>query len=196
MPRTRSRGKPDACIATWHIASSGLVTTIRIASGECGRGLLDDRADDPGVLRQQVVAAHPGLAGEAGGDDDDVGAGRVGVVVGADDPGVVADDRRRLGEVEALALGQALDDVDEDDVGEAGLGDPLGGRGADVAGADDGDLVAGHAMGLLPGRSGRDHRPAAMRRSSMSGYRATVDGCRPRLRDGEVDCRRRSMELS
>ena len=34
IPRTRSRGKPDALSATWHIASSGLVTTIRIASGE------------------------------------------------------------------------------------------------------------------------------------------------------------------
>ena len=35
IPRTRSRGKPDALRATWHIASSGFVTMIRIASGEC-----------------------------------------------------------------------------------------------------------------------------------------------------------------
>ena len=35
MPSTRSRGKPEARIATWHIASSGLVTTIRTASGDC-----------------------------------------------------------------------------------------------------------------------------------------------------------------
>ena len=34
IPRTRSRGKPDAWNATWHIASSGFVTMIRIASGE------------------------------------------------------------------------------------------------------------------------------------------------------------------
>ena len=34
MPITRSRGKPDSSKATWHIASSGLVTTIRIVSGE------------------------------------------------------------------------------------------------------------------------------------------------------------------
>ena len=34
MPSTRSRGKPDASRATWHIASSGFVTMIRIASGE------------------------------------------------------------------------------------------------------------------------------------------------------------------
>ena len=149
MPSTRSRGNPDAAIATWHIASSGLVTMIRIASGECGGGRLDDGPDDAGVLGQQVVPAHPRLAGQARGHDDDVGAGGVGVVVRADDPGVVADDRRRLGEVEALALRQPLDDVDEDDVGQPGLGDALGGRGADVAGADDGDLVAGHGVGCL-----------------------------------------------
>ena len=77
------------------------------------------------------------------------GAGGVGVVVGAGDPRVVADDRRRLGEVEALALRQPLDDVDEHDVGEAGLGDALRGRGADVAGADDGDLVASHDLSPL-----------------------------------------------
>ena len=33
MPMTRSRGKPEARIATWHIASRGLVTTMMIASG-------------------------------------------------------------------------------------------------------------------------------------------------------------------
>ena len=149
MPSTRSRGKPEACIATWHIASSGFVTTIRTAFGRLRRGRLDDGLDDARVLRQQVVAAHARLAREPGGDDDHVGAGGVGVVVRADDPGVVADDRRRLGEVEALALGQALDDVDEDDVGEACLGDPLGGGGADVPGADDRDLVPRHFGALL-----------------------------------------------
>ena len=117
---------------------------IRIASGECVHGLLDDGPHDPGVLGEQVVAAHARLAGEAGGDDDDVGAGGVRVVVRAGDAGVVPDDGRGLGKVEALALRQPLDDVDEDDVGDARLRDALGGRRADVAGADDGDLVAGH----------------------------------------------------
>ena len=136
--------------------------------GRVRRRLLDDGPDDPGVLGQQVVAAHARLAREPGGDDDDVGAGGVGVVVRAGDPGVVADDRGGLGEVEALALRQALDDVDEDDVGEAGLGDALRGRRADVAGADDGDLVAGHAapahlrsgrtLGTSAGRAGRPGR--------------------------------------
>ena len=144
MPMTRSRGKPLAFMATWHIASSGLVTMIRMASGETAAACADDRADDARVLGQQVVAAHARLAGQAGGDHDDVGAGRVGVVVGARDGAVVPDDRRRLREVERLALGQPLDDVDQDDVGQAGLGDALGGGRADVAGADDGDLGTGH----------------------------------------------------
>jgi len=112
-------------------------------------GLLDDRADDPRVLRQEVVPAHPRLASEAGRDDDDVRAGRVGIVVRARDPGVVADDGGRLGQVEALALRQPFHDVDEDDVGQTGLGDPLGGRRANVAGPDDGDLVPGHGRGDL-----------------------------------------------
>ena len=34
-PNTRSLGKPETFFATWHIASSGFETTIRIASGLC-----------------------------------------------------------------------------------------------------------------------------------------------------------------
>jgi hypothetical protein len=34
-PNTRSFGRPEAFLATWHIASSGFETTIRIASGDC-----------------------------------------------------------------------------------------------------------------------------------------------------------------
>ena len=137
------------------------------------RRLLDDRPDDPGVLRQQVVAAHPGLAGEARGDDDDVRARRVRVVVRPDDARVVPDDRRRLGQVEPLALRQPLDDVDEDDVGEPRLGNSLGSRGADVAGADDGDLVAGHAGGAPFGsfRGGRSFYGGSQRPPD-----ATFDG--------------------
>ncbi len=112
--------------------------------GMLGR-LLHDGADDARVLGQQVITAHPGLTSEAGGDDHDVRVCGVGVVVGARDPGVVPDDRRRLGQVERLALREPLDDVDQDHVGQACLGDPLCGRRADIAGPDDGDLVASHA---------------------------------------------------
>ena len=34
-PNTRSFGNPETFFATWHIASSGLETTMRIASGLC-----------------------------------------------------------------------------------------------------------------------------------------------------------------
>jgi hypothetical protein len=34
MPTTRSRGNFDTAFATWHIASSGLDTTIRTALGD------------------------------------------------------------------------------------------------------------------------------------------------------------------
>ena len=49
-------------------------------------GLLDHGPDDPRVLGEEVVAAHPGLAREARGHDDDVGTGRICVVVRAGDP--------------------------------------------------------------------------------------------------------------
>ena len=84
LPNTRSFGKPETLLATWHIASSGFETTIRIASGDCADRLLGDRADDLLVRRHEVVAAHPGLARHAGGDHDDVGAGGRLVAVRAD----------------------------------------------------------------------------------------------------------------
>ena len=149
----------------------------------------------------------PGFRGDARRDDDDVRAGRVRVVVGAGDARVVADDRGRLGEVEPLALRQALDDVDQDDVGQAGLGDPLRGRGADVPGADDGDLAAGHAW-LLP-RFAWDGRatgawsvriaagiaglgPVVRPRTSAAGGRVLVDGRSGRPRGPPRSRRRRT----
>ena len=83
----------------------------------------------------------PGFRAMPGGDHEDVGARRLVVAVGADDPGVEAFDRAGLPLVERLALRNALDDVDHHDgAGEILLGQSLGGRGADVAGADDGNL--------------------------------------------------------
>ena len=84
------------------------------------------------------------------------------------------DDRGRLGQVEPLALGQALDDVDEDHVGEAGLGDPLRDGGAHVPGADDGDLVSGHEPGAPSGGclSGGGSGPGILARVSPRPDRA------------------------
>ena len=63
------------------------------------------------------------------------------VVVAALDDGVEPVDGRGLHEVERLALGHARVDVDEGDVlDDVHARDALGDGGADVAGADDGDL--------------------------------------------------------
>jgi hypothetical protein len=93
--------------------------------------------DDLGVGVQEIVAAHPRLARDAGGDDDDVRARRVLVVVRPDHSRVGALDRPGLHHVEALALRHALDYVDERHVRELAVGDPLRQRRAHVAAADD-----------------------------------------------------------
>ncbi len=71
-------------------------------------------------VRDEVVARLPGLAGDAGGDDEDVGALEVRPVARAADVGVVAEDRAVLLEVERLALREVLlrRDVEEKDVAE------------------------------------------------------------------------------
>ena len=145
IPTTRLDGKPDFFHASCTIASSGLVTSTRMAFFDARADLLDDRADDLRVLEQEVVARHAGLAGQPGGDHDHVGVGRLVVAVGADDAGVVAVDRPRLREVERLALRDALHDVDQHDVAELLLHRVLRDRGADVARAHYGDLrPSGH----------------------------------------------------
>ena len=65
MPKTRSLGKPETSFATWHIASSGLETTIRIGVGRALDGLAGDRADDRLVRRHEVVAAHAAASAAA-----------------------------------------------------------------------------------------------------------------------------------
>src|SRR5574341_159510 len=105
--------------------------------------LVHDAPDDLGVLEQQIVARHPGFAGEAGGDDDDIGVRRLVVPVRADQVRVVAMHRTRLRQIQRLALGDALDDVHEHDVSQLLLDGVLRDGGADVAGADHGDLGTG-----------------------------------------------------
>src|SRR5574338_339859 len=109
-----------------------------------GRHLLHDVQ----VRAQQVVARHAGLARETGGDDDEVRARDVLVAVRARDARVGAEQRRALRDVERLALRQAFDHVEQDDVAELAVRDELGEDAADVAAADQRDLAPGHAGGL------------------------------------------------
>jgi hypothetical protein len=103
------------------------------------------RGDDLGVGPDQIVAAHPGLARNTGGDDDDIGAGDVGVVVRPRDDRVVALDRRALNDVERLPLRHAVDHVEQHDVAELLEPGQQGDRAADLPAPDQRDLVACHA---------------------------------------------------
>src|ERR1019366_332884 len=84
---------------------------------------------------QQVVAAHAGLAGDAGGNNYDVGVGRGRIIVGPDHVHVALLDRHRFKQVERLALRHALHHVDQDHIGQFLGRNPVRGRGAHVAGA-------------------------------------------------------------
>ena len=111
------------------------------AVGRVRDDLAHHAAHDAEVGVQQVVAAHAGLAWNAGSDDNDVGVGGVGVVVCADDLAVALFDGHGLEKIERLALRHAFNDVDEDDIGKFLGGDPMSGGGADVAGPDDCDFL-------------------------------------------------------
>ena len=65
------------------MASSGFVTTMMMAVGRSGHRLLGRGFDDLVIGQQKIVAAHAGLAGEPGGDDDDIGIRRRAVIVRA-----------------------------------------------------------------------------------------------------------------
>ena len=149
MPTTMWCGRPENSRSAQTIASSGLVMQMTKASGRVGLDALADRLHHLQIDAEQVVAAHPRLAGDAGGDDDDVGAGDVGIVVRAGDLRVEALDRAALAEVERLALRHALDDVEQDDVAQFLLRRQVGERAADIAGADEGDLPASHKGSCL-----------------------------------------------
>ena len=107
--------------------------------------LLGDRPYDPFVRRHEIVAAHPGLAGNACGDDHDVRAGGRVVAVRSRDGWLIPEYGRRLVEVEGDALREVLDDVDEDDVRVVAPRELLGDRASRQPGADDRDLVS-HAF--------------------------------------------------
>ncbi len=121
------------------MASSGLLTTITTAWGLVR---LICSATEPTIralVSSRSSRLMPGLPRHSGGDDHHVAFGRVVVTGRADDIGVEAGDRRGLQEVEGLALGHALGlrDIQQDDIAQFGGRAPVGGRGPDVAGADD-----------------------------------------------------------
>ena len=144
MPTTRCFGKPVTRFICVTMASSGFETTMTKAFGAC---CLMPSATVVMILA--LVASRssrlmPGLRGEAGRHDADVGAGDVLVGVGAGDAGVEAFDRPRFEQIERLPLRQAFDDVEQHDVAEVLQRAEVRERSADVAGPDEGDLLPCH----------------------------------------------------
>ena len=124
------------------------VERVGDADDECVRRvLLDAGADgfhDLEVDAEEVVAAHARLAGHARGDDDHVGAGDGGIVAGAGELRVEAFDRRGFGEIERLALRDAVGDVEQDDVAEFLETGQQRQRAADLPSPDQCNLVTRH----------------------------------------------------
>jgi hypothetical protein len=129
------------------------VERVRDHDDEGVRGVLLDalghRRHDLRVHRDEVVAAHARLAGKPGRHDDDVRALDVLVAVRALELHVEAVDRRGLGDVEGLALGQPLDDVEQDHVAELAERAELSEDAADLPAADECNLRSSHFR-LLP----------------------------------------------
>ena len=113
----------------------------------------------------------PGLRAHAGRHDHHIGARDVGVSIGALEFGVIAFDRARPAAISsALALRQAFDDVEQNDVAEFLERDEMGQRAADLSAADERDFPAGHGAILsvknADVRSARDLTCASRTKSS------------------------------
>ena len=110
----------------------------------CSRIPAADRVHHLEIDAKQIVAAHAWFAGDAGGDDDDVGAGDCGIVARAFQSRVDALHRRRLGQVERLALRHAVDDIEENDVAKLLQRRQKRKRPPDLAGSYQGNLFSRH----------------------------------------------------
>src|ERR1035438_1217233 len=148
--RVEHSGHPNHTLA-WEPADliSGLrhgIKRIRHDNQNAVRRVVYDLADnvahDLVVGVKKIIAAHTRLAGDSGGDDDDVSISGVGIVVRAKDSGIAFLDRHGLEQVETFALRDAFYDVDQHDVCEFFGGDPVGGSRTHVSGAYDGDFIA------------------------------------------------------
>jgi hypothetical protein len=131
--------------------------------------------DHPGILGQQIVARHAGGAREPRGHDHHIRPGDRRVVGGADHVAVEPVDGAGLHDVERLARRHPGEHVEHHDVAEFLEADQMGERPADVAGADEGDLVACHEV-LPESGSGGEDRGAAPSADRTRHQGRTKDG--------------------
>ena len=103
--------------------------------------LLRDALQNVDVGLRQLKPGLAGAAGNAGGDDHDVGIGRVRIIAGVDINRLA--NRRRLINIHGLAQRLFLGDIDEQNLGRQALNSQRkADRRAYVAGADDSNLLA------------------------------------------------------
>ena len=126
---------------------------IRMALGECLTIFSVTCFDDLGVDGEQIIPAHSGLAGNSGGDDDDIGTSSILVIVGADNIGIKTLDRSRLAQVKGFALGHAFDDIDNADIPQFLGCCPVGCRGTHETSANNSDLILFQCHVLPPSNS-------------------------------------------
>ena len=81
IPITRCFGKPERRKATWHIASSGFETMIGIASGERLTTSSTTAETIPALVFNKSSRLIPGLRGQAGGNDHNIGIFRAFVII-------------------------------------------------------------------------------------------------------------------
>src|ERR1035441_2388081 len=105
-----------------------------------------DGFDDAGVDVDQIIPAHAGLAGDTGGDDDDIAARSRFISRRAGNLAVIAFDGGRFVKIERLTLRHTihLRDIDQNDITQLFGGSPVSGGGSDISGPDDADFRATH----------------------------------------------------
>ena len=85
------------------------------------------------VSIEQVVTAHPWLAGNARCNNNDVGVRGIGIILRTGHTRVALLDRHGFKQVQSLSLRHTFDNVDQDHVGQFFRSDPVCGRSTNVA---------------------------------------------------------------
>lgn len=94
------------------------------------------RADDIGVLGEQVHAGHPGLARKSRSDDDDIRTDKVFKVAGAMHAAFESGNRAGFGHIQGLSLRHALNDIERPYLPQPLLREQEGSCGTDIPGSD------------------------------------------------------------
>ena len=115
----------------------------RVGSNAFANGFHDLKVD-----AQKVITAHAGFARNTSGHDAHVGACDIRVIRGTLHIGIKAFGGTRFGNIQRLALGQTIRNVEQDNVAQFLDSSEVGKRAPDVACADKGNFSSGHGRSL------------------------------------------------